>query len=122
MDASERLHTEWLGMAQPEGLVVTTSALKAAEANITWPVTELQATLRDLAGARKTVADLHAFLRDILEWSDDFLVSGADLPASLRVHLDGGEVLSPSFALRSADTPDTFVILVGEAPRLGVDL
>src|SRR4051794_23869937 len=105
MDANERLHTEWLGMAQPEGLVVTTSALKAAEANITWPVTELHATLRDLAGERKTVVNLHAFLRDILGWSDNYLVSGADLPPALRIHLDGGEVLSPSFALRSADAP-----------------
>ncbi len=56
-DANERLHKEWLGMAQPDGLVVTTTALKAAEANITWPVIELQATLRDLAGETKVVLD-----------------------------------------------------------------
>jgi hypothetical protein len=50
MDTNERLHNEWIGMAQPQGLVVTPATLKAAEANITWPVTELQATLRDLSG------------------------------------------------------------------------
>jgi len=32
MDTTERLHKDWIGMAQPEGLVVTTTALKAAEA------------------------------------------------------------------------------------------
>lgn len=29
MDSNERLHHEWLGMAQPEGLVVTVGALRA---------------------------------------------------------------------------------------------
>ncbi|MRG96406.1 Eco57I restriction-modification methylase domain-containing protein [Polyangium spumosum] len=121
MDTNERLHTEWLGMAQPEGLVVTTAALKAAEANITWPVIELQATLRELAGERKHIADLRGFLRDILDWGGEQLVSGAELPHSLRVHLDGGEWLVPTFALRSIDEPETFVLLVEETHRKELD-
>lgn len=120
MDANEYRHTAWIGMAQPEGLVVTASALKAAEANITWPVTELQAALGDLAGDGHTVFDVRGFVRELLEWSDEYVAEG-DLPDSLRVPLDGGELLQPSFALRSADEPDSFVILVW-ATKPGVEL
>ncbi|MBK7402836.1 MAG: N-6 DNA methylase, partial [Myxococcales bacterium] len=109
MDQNERLHRDWIGMAQPEGLVVTPAALKAAEANITSPVVELQAQLRELAADGKTVRDLRALLRDVLEWSDEFVVTE---PESLRVGLDGGEVLAPTLALRSADDPSAFVLLV----------
>jgi hypothetical protein len=122
MDANERLHHEWLGMAQPDGLVVTPSALKAAEANITWPVTEEQAALKELAGEGKVVLDLGAFLREILAWSDDYLVEGDNIPESLRVQLEGGEALTPTFALRSADNPDEHVVLVMQvAWRIDLD-
>jgi hypothetical protein len=129
MDANERLHLEWLGMAQPEGLVVTAAALKAAEANVTWPVTEIQAALADLCAAvgpspqraRLQVADLRALLRDVLGWSDDLVVAGGDLPASLRVPLDGGGQLAPTLALRSADADDRFVLLVEETHRESLD-
>lgn len=113
MDSNERLHQEWIGMAQPEGLVVTTTALKAAEANITWPVTELQVALRDLAGEGRIVLEVGRFLRDILGWSDDFLVSGSEIPDTLRVPLDGGDHLAAHFALRSADEPNSYAIVVG---------
>ena len=92
MDANERLHIEWIGMAQPEGLVVTTAALKAAEANITWPVTELRAVLGELVGDGKVVHDVRGFVRELLGWSDEYVAEG-NLPDSLRVPLDGGEVL-----------------------------
>lgn len=122
MDANERLHIEWIGMAQPEGLVVTTAALKAAEANITWPVAELQARVRELAGEGQAILDLRGFVRDILEWSDDFVVDAASLPASLRVTLDGGEILAPTLAVRDADEPGKFVLLVQETHRAKLDV
>jgi N-6 DNA Methylase len=121
MDESERLHHEWIGMAQPEGLVVTAAALKAAEANITEPVIELQAALRALAGERRTLADLRGFAQEILGWSDEFLVGAAELPPGLRVRLDGGELLAPTMAVRSADAPDAFVLLVEETHRRDLD-
>ncbi len=110
MDTNERLHKDWIGMAQPEGLVVTPAALKAAEANITSPVVELQAQLGELAGEAKTVVDLRAFLREILGWSDEFVVT--DIPDMLRVRLDGGEELAPTLGLRSADDANAFALLV----------
>ena len=108
-------------MAQPDGLVVTTTALKAAEANITWPVIELQATLRDLAGETKVVLDLRRFFEDILEWSSEFVVDREHLPEALRVPLDGGDFLTPHFAVRSADQDGKFILLVGLPEKLGGD-
>jgi len=121
-DTNERLHQEWLGMAQPDGLVVTKSALKAAEANITWPVIELQAVLKDLAGETKVVLDLRRFFEDILGWSSEFVVAREDLPETLKVPLDGGDFLTPHFAVRSADEDGEFVFLVGLPEKLGADL
>ncbi len=116
-DTNERLHQEWIGMAQPEGLVVTTTALKAAEANITWPVTELQLALKELAGEGKIVLEVGRFLREILGWSDEFLLGPDQIPDTLRVPLDGGEHLAPRFALRSADDTAAFVLVVGVVDR-----
>lgn len=121
MDTNERLHHEWLGMAQPEGLVVTASALKTAEANITWPVVELQQQLRELAGEKKHIPDLPSFVREILNWSADIFVLGSDIPPNLRVHLDGGEWLAPTMAVKSADENDKFVLLVEETHRTNLD-
>ncbi|MFO0675727.1 MAG: hypothetical protein U0169_04295 [Polyangiaceae bacterium] len=121
-DVNERLHREWIGMAQPEGLVVTTPALKAAEANVTWPVVELQAALKEMAGDAKIVLDLAGFGREILGWSDEFVVEATDLHDALRVPLEGGEVLSPSLAVRSADEPNSFVLLVSRTDAWKADL
>jgi hypothetical protein len=117
-------------MAQPEGLVFTPATLKAAEANITWPVTDLQETLRESTRPRspkderseRVVLDLPAFFRDVLGWSDDFVVSGPDVPASLRVTLDDRTPLAPAHAVRSADEEGAFVVLVGEAGTVCGDL
>jgi len=121
MDTNERLHREWIGMAQPEGLVVTTAALKAAEANITWPVTELQVALKALGGEGQVVLDHQTFFRDILGWSEEFVVPRDHIPDSLRVHLDGGEVLAPNFAVRSAEDESKFVLLVS-TPKWNAEL
>jgi hypothetical protein len=121
-DANERLHQDWIGMAQPDGLVVTTAALKDAEANITWPVIELQAALEDLAGETKIILDHRALLTQILGWSEEFLVERDNTPESLRVALDGNELLSPSLAVRSADDPNAFAFLVVVTDKWNAEL
>ncbi len=108
-------------MAQPEGLVVTVAALKDAEANITSPIAEQQAALRELAGERRQVGDLRALFREVLDWSDEYLLSGEEIPASLRVELDGGDVLVPDLAVRSADVDDAFVLLIQQTQRDKLD-
>ncbi len=121
-DANEHLHRDWIAMAQPDGLVVTASALKTAEANITWPVMELQATLKALAGEGKVVLEPRKLFTEILGWTDEFIVERAEMPDSLRVPLEGGEHLAPRFAVRSADDENAFVLLVGQPDRWNADL
>jgi hypothetical protein len=120
MDALEKLHQDWLGMAQPEGLVVTASVLKQQNANITWPANELQAQLTALIGDGRQLFDLRRLLREILGWDDDFVVEVEQLPDTLRFKVEGGGVLEPRLALKSADD-DSFVFLVGQEP-LGTEL
>lgn len=111
-----------INMAQPDGLVVTATALKAAEANITWPVVDLQVALRDLAGEGKVVLDLKRFFAEILGWPDEFVVEGQQIPDALRVPLEGGDHLAPKYAVRSADDSSAFVLLVGVTERWKADL
>lgn len=122
MDVNEHLHRDWLGMAQPDGLVVTGAALKAAEANITWPVVELQASLETLAGEGKVVLEPRRLFAEILGWTDEFIIEGDAIPEPLRIALEGGERLAPKFAVRSADDEKSFALLVGQPDRWNADL
>jgi hypothetical protein len=113
MDGNVTEHQTWLAMADVRGRVVTVGALEAAGAHLTHPVDQARASLRTLAASGRVV-DLPAFLRDVLDWPEDLLVPRAALPAGLRVPGERGEVLAPAYALRSADEPDGFVLLVQE--------
>lgn len=103
------------------GLVVTVAALKGAEANITWPITELQATLRYFSNGGKAVADVRGFLRDVLEWSDDSTASGDDILASLRCGSTAGRRWRRRWPLRSEEDESRFVFLVEETHRKDLD-
>ncbi|MGD0680064.1 MAG: class I SAM-dependent DNA methyltransferase, partial [Polyangiaceae bacterium] len=121
-DANTQSLREVINMAQPDGLVVTAAALKAAEANITWPVVDLQIALRDLVGEGKVVLDVRRFFAEILGWSDEFIVEGEQIPDALRVPLEGGDHLAPKYAVRSADDASAYVLLVGVTERWKSDL
>ena len=95
---------------------------KSAEANITWPVVELQAELKALGGETKVILELRRLFCEILGWSEDFIVEGESIPESLRVALEGGEHLAPKFALRSADDENTFALVVGQPDKWNTDL
>jgi hypothetical protein len=114
MDANERLHRDWLGMAQPEGLVVTASVLKEAEANITWPATDLQVLLKEQTHEGR-VWNLRSFFRDVLAWSDDYVIDRSTMPPELGVTVEEGDKLVPTYALKSADEEGAFAFLVTEA-------
>jgi hypothetical protein len=122
MDGSTLSHNELISLLRPDGLVVTPFALRAAEANVTWPVTELQDVLDELAGEGKVVLDVRAFLGRVLGWSDEFVVEQSALPDALRVRLDGGETLEPTWALQSADDPSLFILAATQVPwRVDLD-
>jgi hypothetical protein len=115
MDGKASDHEAWLARVERRGLFVTARALEAAGAHITTPVGALAASLRGLSAEHGRVVDLHAFLRDVLGWSAEYLVPRAELPAALRVPIGQGEVVAPAYALRSAEEPGSFVFLVQEA-------
>ncbi len=121
MNELEHIHRDWLGMAQPEGLVVTASSLAQAGANLTWPVAELQEQIRALCGDPKKPLDLRVFLRDVLGWSDDSILEGEQLPDTLHFKIEGGEVLSPRLAVQSSED-GSIVLLVGQTDAHGESL
>ena len=109
-----REHDDWLSRTPTRGLVVTPAALDAAEANLTRPVDELLPHLHAFA-AQPSVERLVAFLRAFLGWPDELVVPGAQLPEALTPALEGQPV-ARTFALRSADEPDTYVFVVTLEP------
>jgi hypothetical protein len=73
-----KAHLEWLGYAQPVGLVVTPPALAAAQA---WPdrnIASRQEELRALLDERHQLRDLQAFLIDFLRWQPEDFSPPAD--------------------------------------------
>jgi energy-coupling factor transporter ATP-binding protein EcfA2 len=114
MDGKGNEHEGWLSKVEHQGRLVTVGALEAAEAHLTHPVDEIAAALRALAGPGGRVADVRAFLRDVLGWSDEFLVSRAVVLAALRIPPERGGAQAPTHALRAADEPLTFAFFVQE--------
>ena len=125
MNELEHIHRDWLGMAQPEGLVVTASTLAQAGANLTWPVSDLAEQIKTLCGNAKSPGDwdnfLRVFLREVLGHSDEFLLEGEQIPDSLRFKIEGGELLSPRLALKSCDD-DSVLLLLGQTALYGESL
>jgi energy-coupling factor transporter ATP-binding protein EcfA2 len=121
MDGNETEHEAWLSRVERRGLFVSPGALEAAEAKLTQPVDEVSEALHALVPAgEERVADLHALLRDVLGWSDEFIVPRAALAGELRIPPGRGP--GPVYALRSVDGPGAFAFLVQEAePGEGLD-
>ncbi len=98
MDANEKLHVEWIGIGPARrGSFVTP---RHAEGGRGQHHLARHRAPGDVARARpqsahakdkdsdRVVVELRPFLGDFLGWSDEFVVSGADIPASLRVSLE----------------------------------
>jgi hypothetical protein len=121
----ERFHDEWLGMVQPiDGLVVSKPALLDAE--LARPDDK---TLRDRFVSHLTTADpvhasianLTAFLADVLSLGADRWIGGEKLPDSFRLAIpDTGQLLAPTQAL-VRDASSAPVGLLWELPA-GLDL
>lgn len=131
-----RDHQEWLGFLQPDGLVVSPSALVDADVALRTRVIEIQqrfapfTQMLEQEDAETTaVADLAALCRDFLEWPNEGLFGLEDarpLPDALTVPLpEFGEILAPTFALRDVrakpDAEQPWLLLVKALPT-GTDL
>jgi len=129
-------HQAWLGYLQPDGLVVSPAALSDSQVIVDRNAGPLQRQyLKHVeavdAGHGESIhqiRDLAAFLRGILDWPADALVSSADgaIPDALTVPLpEFGETLVPELALRTLTAvgePDHWLLLIKEvAPDVDLD-
>jgi len=128
-DNEQYLHREWLGLLQPEGLVVSPPALADKQAFVDKRnALRLQPLLQGLVkqeliqGKEQTfVPEFLPFAEQVLEWEAEDVVAEADLPASLEVNLsDYGEVLRPQYGVEDPDS-EGYLLLVKVVP-LGRDL
>ncbi|MCZ7679813.1 MAG: hypothetical protein M5U28_14040 [Sandaracinaceae bacterium] len=113
-DALRRMHEAWLGMVQPvEGLVFSATVL--ADKGVGRPdegPAQLQkrflalcpaSAIVDGHDARPRIADLSAFLEELLGLTPDLFDSGEDLPASLSLDVpEADQLLRPTLALEEA--------------------
>lgn len=100
LSEAEQRHADWLGMLQPEGLVVSIRVLVDADAYVRQP-TEVQERLRELAPDDR-LADRAAFdrvLTDVLRWPLERLADPTNLEGMAVALPDLGEVLRPDAAL-----------------------
>lgn len=104
LSAKEQLHADWLGMVQPDGLVVAIRVLLDADVYVRQPP-ELQAALRALCPA-DLLPDRSAFdrlLQELLGWPKNRLAGPEALEGMATPLPDLGVVLRPDGALLDRD-------------------
>ena len=123
-DPMERYHDEWLGMARPiDGLVVAKQAL--LDAQVARPddktlLERLKHHLRPVPTGELAIADLPAFLIDLLALGPDRWVSADALPAHFFLDVpDTGQTLRPTQALVRGPGADP-VANRGQSPISGL--
>src|SRR5262249_35262051 len=125
-DPMERFHDEWLGLARPiDGLVVAKQAL--LDAQVARPgdktlLPRLREHLHLLPTGEQGVADLSAFLADILELGPDRWVAGRALPPRFSLDVpDAGQTLRPTQALVRGPAAEPVALLWDVPPGLPLD-
>jgi hypothetical protein len=128
-DYEQYLHKEWLGLLQPEGLVVSPPALSDLQAFVDREkALELQPILQGLIqqgmllGKEQTwVPDFEEFARQVLEWDGLDFVAQGELPEDLAVSLmDYGETLVPDYGVKDPDSEGWLALV--QVVSLGHDL
>lgn len=133
LDPAIEAHRQWLGFAQPVGLVVSPHALVAAQAHPDKNIAPRQEVLVRLTeppdaapdDAPRAIRDLVAFLTEFMGWQRVAIAGtngGPPLPDSLTVAIpDRNEHLRPTYAVADTDDPQRWIMLIDELP-LGTDL
>ncbi len=123
-ELDRRAHQEWLGYLQPSGLVVSATALVAAQAFPQKNIIPEQQKLLELVGENDPASldDFPRFTREFLGWEAGDLAggpSGPELPEILERALpEYGETLRPSYAVPDPENPDSWLLLVRIEPRI----
>ncbi|MEA5466881.1 Eco57I restriction-modification methylase domain-containing protein [Leptothoe sp. PORK10 BA2] len=136
-DNEQYQHKEWLGLLQPEGLVVSPPALSKLDAFVDKEKARgLQPLLQNLVeqgrlpgqkqenilkGEQTWVETFSVFAEKILEWETENLTQAEDLPEDLAVDLPNyGETLRPDYGVKDPDS-DGWLLLAKTVP-LGTEL
>lgn len=127
-DVERRFHESWLGMVQPaEGLVVSIPVLVDAQCMQRQPPA-VQETLRSLCreSSKKgdtglAVADLDAFLKELLGLEPHYFDRGEVIPEDVSLYVpEGRQVIRPTLALRDITRQGEqapYVALVWDLPE-----
>ncbi len=92
-------HQTWIGYLQPQGLVVSATALSDSNVLLDRDTRELHQRYLDFWAAGEF--EPGRFLREFLQWPDAAVIAASDVPEALKVPLrDYGETLTPDFAVR----------------------
>ena len=127
-DYDQYLHREWLGLLQPEGLVVSPPALVDAQAFVDKSkALALQPVLQSLTeqgllkgNLHTWVPDFSAFAEQVLEWDAEDFVTPDQFSEDLSVYLDTyGETLQADYGVVNEDS-DRPLLLV-KVVALGQD-
>ena len=128
-------HLEWIGFVRPTGLVVAAPALVRAGAILNRRDIEGQQRLKECVAERQDgassqpephIPDFRAFASNVLGWSFSPRgyagTSDSPIPPELEVPLpDSGDLLRPTFAVRTGVGEPTWQLLVHEC-KPGEDL
>lgn len=119
-DNERWVHVEWIGYAQPVGLVVTPPALLEAQCIPDANVAARQEELRALVGERLQVPDLRAFLISFLGWRPtDLREPAKDAEPRETVYLEEyKETLTSDFIAVSEGVPVAHVKQVANGVNL----
>lgn len=134
-DPSLRDHKAWIGYLQPDGLVVSPTALVDAQVLLPREGAARQEAFAQMVEKRELpsgdalalISNLARFVREFLEWPDD-CVYGLDaarpVPESLSIALpELGETLSPQFAFRDARAGEAAPwLILGQTVPVAADL
>ncbi len=124
-DPELRAHSQWIGLLQPVGLVVSPPALVAAGAQVDSNIKREQDALQRLVetpvdGGRPSVRDLPRLLVEVLGWQENDLVGGPAHPEQVQrfdVALpDYEETLQATFAVPASKTGDACLMLCMTLP------
>src|SRR5208282_5169604 len=128
-DPELRMHQEWIGFVQPVGLVVSPTALLAAQAHVNRNIAPKQQVLLSLARKAKlatgedeqreeqsVIPSFPQFCSQFLEWEPSDLVGyqeGSELPETLQVALvEYGETLKPTYGVPDPDQAGKWLLLI----------
>src|SRR6266566_2385715 len=115
-DPTLQAHKDWIGFVRPVGLVVSPRALLDGQAQIdvraAMEPQRILLALCDPNGSR--LSDYARLTTEVLSWRSEDLKTGEVLDELIVALPEFGDSLRPSCAVRDAEEPDQWLLLIQE--------